>query len=588
MVFLFTLLLAACVSAKCFEPDIAHPPPEYHVHDPLLQEAFESINTALTVAVAAPEHARSSFSVEITSSKGTLWSQHHTARERNASRPDIPKVNGDALYRIASITKTFTVLGILYQHAAGNLSLDATVNTYLKELGEKSDGGIPWKDITLRSLASQLSGLPREWAQGDLLNKNYEALDPSLLGLPPMSRQGLPHCDEYTPNYETPCTAKGQLPDNPVWQQTANLVYSDLFKQLKKFAPLFAPNQKSSYSNVAFEILGLVLSRVTNQTYESYINKAIFKPLNMTTSTLSTPADSTGVIPAGSQYWDVQEGVQNPTGGIYSSSSDLSKYLRYVLTHFNAITHAVNWLHPVSHSRGSNTFYGMPWEIFTSDRLLKESQRTVRVVTKSGGLPGYTSIIMAAPEYDLGITILVAGPNAIFAKIQTIVLTTIIQVAEKIAIQQLSNRYAGTYSAAEPGLNSTVTLKADHRGLVVTTWISNGTDVFQSPIVKDSLPEHYYAQLSPTLLYRDEEKQRGEEWRAMFVAEREGPPDDFCIDDWDMSSYAGIPLNAAVFWDEQKDGHFGTLELSAFRVSLTRVTKEKGWNGVNEQQVMEL
>ncbi|CAN9406101.1 unnamed protein product [Alternaria alternata] len=545
MVLLASLLFAALAGAKCFEPDIAHPPPEYNVHDPLLQEAFESINTALTAAVAAPIHARSSFSVEITSSEETLWSYHHTARERNASRPDIPEVNGDALYRIASITKTFTVLGILYQHAAGNLSLDATVNTYLQELGEKSDGGIPWKDITLRSLASQLSGLPRECKLP--IDKEHNLFDG--------------------------CKTE-----------------EDLFKQVNKLAPLFAPNQKSSYSNLAFELLGLVLSRVSNRTYEAYIDEAIFKPLNMSTSTLSKPADSAGVIPAGPQFWDVQEGVQNPTGGIYSSSSDLSKYLRYVLTHFNAITHAINWLHPVSHSHGSNSFYGMPWEIFTTDRILPDSNRTIRVVSKGGGLPGYTSIIMTVPEYDLGITILIAGSNKIFAKIQSIVLTTMIQVAEKIAIRQLSDRYAGTYSAADPKLNSTVRLTADHRGLVVTTWISNGTDVFESPIVKDGAPEHYYAQLSPTLLYRDEETQRGEEWRAMFVEERGGgPPDDFCIDDWDMSSYAGIPLNAVAFWDEQEDGHFGKLELSAFRVNLTRVDKKGGKNReYDQQEAMEL
>ncbi|RYO14841.1 hypothetical protein AA0111_g11865 [Alternaria arborescens] len=545
MVLLASLLFAAFAGAKCFEPDIAHPPPEYNVHDPLLKEAFESINTALTAAVAAPIHARSSFSVEVTSSEETLWSYHHTAFERNASRPDIPKVNGDALYRIASITKTFTVLGILYQHAAGNLSLDETVNTYLKELGEKSDGGIPWKDITLRSLASQLSGLPRECKLP--VDKEHNLFDGCQIG-------------------------------------------EDLFKQVNKLAPLFAPNQKSSYSNLAFELLGLVLSRVSNRTYEAYIDEAIFKPLNMSTSTLSKPADSAGVIPAGPQFWDVQEGVQNPTGGIYSSSSDLSKYLRYVLTHFNAITHAINWLHPVSHSHGSNSFYGMPWEIFTTDRVLKDSNRTIRVVSKSGGLPGYTSIIMTVPEYDLGITILIAGPAKIFAKIQSIVLTTMIQVAEKIAIRQLGDRYAGTYSAADPELNSTVILTADHRGLVVTTWISNGTDVFKSPIVKDGAPEHYYAQLSPTLLYRDEETQRGEEWRAMFVEEREGgPPDDFCIDDWDMSSYAGIPLNAVAFWDEQEDGHFGKLELSAFRVNLTRADWKGGKNReYDQQEAMEL
>jgi CubicO group peptidase (beta-lactamase class C family) len=162
MVILFPLVFVALASAKCFEPANAHPPPEYDPHDPLLQSAFESITTALTIAVAAPELASVSFSVEVTCSKQSLWSLHHTARDRNTSRPDIPQVNGDALYRIASITKTFTVLGILYQHAAGNLSLDDTVNKYLPELGDKSDGGIPWKDITLRSLASQLSGIPRE------------------------------------------------------------------------------------------------------------------------------------------------------------------------------------------------------------------------------------------------------------------------------------------------------------------------------------------------------------------------------------------------------------------------------------------
>jgi hypothetical protein len=365
-----------------------------------------------------------------------------------------------------------------------------------------------------------------------------------------------------------------------------------LLKQVKKFAPLFAPNQASSYSNIAFEILGLVISRVTNQTYEAYIDEAIFKPLNMSTSTFSKPADSAGVIPAGPQFWDVKEGVQNPTGGIYSSSGDMSKYLRYILNHFNAITHAINWLHPVSPSRGLNSFYGMPWEILQTDRILRDSKRTVRFVTKSGGLPGYTSIIMTVPEYDLGITILVAGPNAIIYKIANIVTTTIVQAAEKLAIQQIRDRYAGTYSASDPELNSTVTLEVDHRGLIVTTWISNGTDVFESLITKASTPSHY-AQLSPTLLYRNEKEQRGEEWR-MMIAEKHseglGPIwDDFCMEDWDMPSYAGIPFNEAVFWDEQKDGRFETLELPAFRANLTRVNKERVWSGkYDQQETMEL
>ena len=161
---LFISVVAAVASAKCYEPTVAHPSPDYDPNDALLKHAFAEINTAIISAASAPEFSTTSFSVEITSSKETLWSTHHTANERNTSRPDIPEVNGDALYRIASITKTFTVLGILYQEKAGNLSLDDPVNKYIKELKEDQKGTLPWKDITLRSLASQLSGIPRECA----------------------------------------------------------------------------------------------------------------------------------------------------------------------------------------------------------------------------------------------------------------------------------------------------------------------------------------------------------------------------------------------------------------------------------------
>jgi hypothetical protein len=349
----------------------------------------------------------------------------------------------------------------------------------------------------------------------------------------------------------------------------------DLFKQVQKYRPLFAPNQASTYSNLAYEILGLVLSRVSNQTYEDYINDAMFKPLNMSKSTLSRPPDSAGVIPLEPQFWDVSEGVQNPTGGIYSSSSDLSKYLRYVLTHFNALTPALNWLQPVSASRGLNSFYGMPWEVFQTDRILRDSRRTVRFVTKSGGLPGYTSVIMTVPEYDLGITILVAGPSSFFGRIRETVSVATIRAAERLAIRQLHTRYAGTYTSTDPSLNSTITLKADYRGLVLTTFISNGTNLWDSPIVKDLIPEHSYAQLSPTLLYRDEQNRQGEEWALIIAEERqEGIGaiwDDFCTESVEMSMYAGIPFGAAVFWDKREDGKMGMLEMGAFRVNLTRV-----------------
>ncbi|KAF9701819.1 hypothetical protein EKO04_000006 [Ascochyta lentis] len=564
-----TSVVVAAVNAKCYEPTFAHPLPEYDASDALLKHAFAELNTAITSAVAAPEFAASSFSIEITSSTETLWSKHHTARERNASRPDIPEVNGDALYRIASITKTFTVLGILHQEKAGNLSLDDPIDKYIVELKEDHKGTLPWKDITLRSLASQLSGIPREWAQGDMINFDKWGIeDPVNWGLPPISRGGLSTCGEYSPDYKKIC-AEG-----------------DLLDSLKSKIPIFAPNQQSTYSNVAFELLGMVIERVTGQSYQSYIEQAVFQPLNMSKSTLSLPPDAAGVIPLGPQYWDIDEGIQSPTGGIYSSSTDLSKYLRYVLTHFNGLTHALNWLNPASPARGINSFYGIPWEIFHTDRALQDSRRTVRFITKGGGLPGYTSVIIMAPEYDLGITILVAGNSDLLAKLRGFV-TEFVRPAEQLAIQQLNQSYAGTYVSSDSSLNSSVTLVADQRGLVVTEFISNSSDLLHTGVVKNWIPKHGFAQLVPTLLYRNAKKQQGEEWRLQPVEERDHQEgqvwDDFCITDIEGPLYAGVPINNLVFWNKSEKEAYNTLELSAFRANLTRVPEKKALDDENTE-----
>lgn len=92
----------------------------------------------------------------MTSGDETIWTKYHTAEQRNNQRPGVTRVDGDSQYRVASLTKVFTALGLLYQRAAGNLSLDDPVDKYITDLRAPDSGAIQWRDITLRSLASQL------------------------------------------------------------------------------------------------------------------------------------------------------------------------------------------------------------------------------------------------------------------------------------------------------------------------------------------------------------------------------------------------------------------------------------------------
>lgn len=510
-----------------------------------------------------------SYSIQVTSNTDTLWEAYHSAENHNKTRPGVTTVDGDSQYRIASITKTFTVLGVLYQHAAGNLSLDDSIQKYIPELAD-DEQQLPWKDITLRILASQLSGIPREFAQSDLL---MELGDPTQFGLPPISSKRVAPC--YRDDQPATCNR------------------TDLIKHLKNQQPVFAPNQFSTYSNVAFELLGLAIENATGMGYSEYIDQAIFKPLDMTLSSLDTPPDTHAVLPVGDNYWDAEEGVQRPTGGIYASASDMTKYVRYVLTHFNTLATGVNWLLPASPSSGVHSFYGMPWEIFRTERVLKESTRPVTFVTKSGSLPGYYSRISILPEYGLGVTILVTARQKLVEQLQEIVTVGLAHAAEKAIWDNVEKSHAGSYVAVDSHLNSSISFSASpFSGLTVTSFISNGTDelgfvfpTFFLPLL-DLGDRSWRVQLTPTLLYKNETTQQGEIWRMLVVPEeprdKSDRPvwDDFCSGNVEYVSYGGLPFNEVVFWHEE-----GVVELPAWRA---KFKKEDGGKDFVDQTHVDL
>lgn len=168
--------LISLVSSSCYEPSPAFPVPTWENGAQDLSHAFQAIESKISEIVNAERFDTSSFSIELTSNTQTLWSHFHTAKKQNETRPGDRNVDRNSVYRIASITKVFTTLAIFYAVEAGKLHLDDPISKYVPELA----GEIPWNDITLRILASQLSGIPREFAQGDLMNLSPDAIASTL------------------------------------------------------------------------------------------------------------------------------------------------------------------------------------------------------------------------------------------------------------------------------------------------------------------------------------------------------------------------------------------------------------------------
>ncbi len=154
--------------SHCYNPSRPFPVPELQADDIALVSRFRDVETEIQNAIYSADPpfnlSITSFTVEVTSAEQTLWGHYHTAPLLgNYTDSEPTRASLNTAFRIASISKVFTVLAVLLQEKAGYLSLRDPVTKYIAELtSNRNESGIKWEDITLESLASQLSGIPRE------------------------------------------------------------------------------------------------------------------------------------------------------------------------------------------------------------------------------------------------------------------------------------------------------------------------------------------------------------------------------------------------------------------------------------------
>lgn len=156
-------LVLPTLAVYCDAPSPAFPLPNLDIHGAALNLTSARIYSAVKAVASRPEFDATSFSIEVTSQTRSLFDIQHTAKERSGLFDGgAVEIQSDTRYRIASMTKPFTVLALFQLHKAGKLSLDDPVLKYLPDLTRGQSGSLPWKDITLRALMSQQAGIPRD------------------------------------------------------------------------------------------------------------------------------------------------------------------------------------------------------------------------------------------------------------------------------------------------------------------------------------------------------------------------------------------------------------------------------------------
>ncbi|KAK3357259.1 beta-lactamase/transpeptidase-like protein [Lasiosphaeria hispida] len=505
---------------------------------------------------------------------------HHTSPEIAASTQGTKKVDGNSIYRIASITKVFTVL-------AGLLTLsDAEWERPLSDILAPLSAGrdirdsvlsTPWDKVTMRVLAAQIGGVPRDGFPGGLGEIALQMVLTNMTEAELMAQSGLPAGNMTDPLSNPPCLVyllRGEAcPETAYLEGVANR------------APTFLPWTTPGYTNNGFTLLGLAMANVTGQTIGRLYQDNILAPLDMK-STFSDPPP-TAEYPRSVIIGDdavaggfaVANGIFVSSGGVFSTTRDLARFGTGILNStLLAPAQTRRWLKPVSHTARLQYAVGAPWEIVRY--VSPATGKATDLYTKSGDSGSYSSWLVLLPDYGFGFSILSAGSARsrfrVVAALADTITHALVPALEAQAAAEAARNLAGVYRAASgSGLNSSLVLTAADAtpGVVVSSWVSNGTDVLAYlpalvgpgpyrllPSVVDSVG----GQIALRLVGAADATSAQETPGALFSAP------GMLIADWlvvDASTYYGAGLSLFVF-DVGRDGRATVVTLPAYRVTL--------------------
>jgi CubicO group peptidase (beta-lactamase class C family) len=287
------------------------------------------------------------------------------------------KIDQDTVFRIASMTKSFTALCILKLRDEGKLSLDDPAEKFVPELASLKYPTSDSPKLTIRHLMSHAEGFPE---------------------------------------------------DNPWGDQQLAVSEDEFTAMLKRGIPFStAPGTNYEYSNYGFAILGRIVTRASGVKYADYVKRNIITPLGMTATTLEPASVPKDRIAVGYRWEDntwkeeppLPDGAFGAMGGMLTSTRDLAKYVAFLMSAWPARDGAETG--PVKRSSlremqqvvrprpaivtgGTGTAplnlnsggygYGLG---------IRQSCAYRSIVSHSGGLPGFGSQMRWLPDEGIGL-----------------------------------------------------------------------------------------------------------------------------------------------------------------------------------------
>lgn len=298
-------------------------------------------------------------SIAVVDDQQIVWSQGFGYADQANKIAATP----ETVYRVGSISKLFTDTLVMQLAEQGKLDIDQPLQTYLPNFAIKSrfpDAG----PITTRNIMSHHSGLPGDRGNG-MWTKNPA----------PFSQLIEPLQDEYV-----------AYPPNRIW----------------------------AYSNLGITLLGTALENISGQTFSSYADQQLLKPLGMANSAFSLGIEGNLAAKAYKKHEEKAEVPlrDTPAGGLNANVLDLSRFIAMVLADGHANGRQIlkpETLHDMQRQQNQDvaldvgTKTGLGW-------FLTSKPGIGDVVAHGGATLFHRSLLTVLPEHKLGVVVLANSP----------------------------------------------------------------------------------------------------------------------------------------------------------------------------------
>ncbi len=335
----------------------------------MTREAVESVleRADELIVAAMNERTTAGLGVGVVNGSETLYAKGFGLADVERGSPVTPKT----VFRIGSITKTMTAIGLMRLWERGRFDLDDPVNDYLRDYRvEHPDPAAP--PVTFRHMLTHTSGIGELRKMTDLFR---------------------------------PMSGLGAKPDGPA--PSPEEYYAGGLR------PSVYPGTKWVYANHAYNVLGQLVEDISGVPFAGYMRENVFVPLGMqNTDYLRSERVREGLA----QGYNFSRGRLKPVkyteivvrgaGSVFSSVDDMCRYVAALLRG-GANEHG-RVLEPETLSPMMEPHYRLDERLPAMGlAFLLDAFDGHLIAGHDGGWPGFLSSMLLCPEEELGVVVFV-------------------------------------------------------------------------------------------------------------------------------------------------------------------------------------